>query len=309
MGRFLGAALALMLSMGRAVPTPWGNISRALVVFAHPDDAETICGGMVATLVDYGVSVAYLVVTNGDKGWSKNYNMTSSRLTEIRREEQLAAAAVLNVSQVWFLDQEDGRTEGVDPVELKLNITIAIRTWQPDVLLTFDSLSDLTAYRFGVVHRDHQTVGRVAMDAAYPAARDYLSFAQLWPAYPTWDTPQVWVFSFQQVRQSQGVGPLRTCKEGSNSPGECSSNSGGSLYWVCPFPPPHPTQVAAGTGLVLDVSAVFDRKVAAMLEHRSQYDSASDVRTSLMQLGSAVSSRNNLDPSSPAEAYTVVTID
>jgi LmbE family N-acetylglucosaminyl deacetylase len=190
---------ASLLGLASAASTPWGNISRALVVFAHPDDAETVCGGMIATLVNYGVSVAYLVVTNGDKGWSKNYNMTSEKLAGIRRQEQLNAAAVLNVSEVWFLDQEDGRTEGLDPVELKLNITIAIRTWRPDVLLTFDSLSDLTSYRFDVVHRDHQTVGRVAMDAVYPAARDYLSFSELWPQYQTWDTPQVWLFSFQQV--------------------------------------------------------------------------------------------------------------
>lgn len=256
---------ASLLGLASAASTPWGNISRALVVFAHPDDAETVCGGMIATLVNYGVSVAYLVVTNGDKGWSKNYNMTSEKLAGIRRQEQLNAAAVLNVSEVWFLDQEDGRTEGLDPVELKLNITIAIRTWRPDVLLTFDSLSDLTSYRFDVVHRDHQTVGRVAMDAVYPAARDYLSFSELWPQYQTWDTPQVWLFSFQQV--------------------------------------------AAGFGILLDISGVFEKKVAAMLEHRSQYDTAADVRTSFMQLGTAVSARNNGDPSVPAEAYTVVVID
>lgn len=40
---------------------------RALVVAAHPDDIETICGGVVAQFVDQGIDVAYVITTNGDK--------------------------------------------------------------------------------------------------------------------------------------------------------------------------------------------------------------------------------------------------
>jgi LmbE family N-acetylglucosaminyl deacetylase len=263
--------LSLLLLVARwscasAAPTPWGDISRALVVIAHPDDAETICGGTVAMLIDvYNVSVAYVVTTNGDKGWSKDTNKTSPEIAAIRRAEQAAAARVMGVSQVYFLDQEDGRTEAVDPIALKLNITIAIRSWRPDVVLTFDSRSDLGAYRFGVVHRDHQTVGRVAMDAVYPASRDYLAFPQIWPALPTWDTPRVWLFSFEQVSGADAL--------------------------VLPIAP-----------------AAFAKKLAALLEHRSQYGDAAEVKASLVTLGGAIASRNGLDPDTLAEAFVVVPI-
>jgi LmbE family N-acetylglucosaminyl deacetylase len=50
--------------------------------------------------------VVYVLTTNGDKGWSKDYNMTSERLAGIRYDEQMAAAAVLNVSAVVMLDYE-----------------------------------------------------------------------------------------------------------------------------------------------------------------------------------------------------------
>jgi len=87
-------------------PTPFPDVKRALVVFAHPDDAETICGGLVATLIAQGTEVTYVVATNGDKGWSKNYNMTSAELAVIRQQEQLNAAAVMGVSNVTFLGNE-----------------------------------------------------------------------------------------------------------------------------------------------------------------------------------------------------------
>lgn len=258
--------LAAHCSSARAALTPWGDISRALVVFAHPDDAETICGGTVAMLIDvYNVSVAYVVTTNGDKGWSKDTNKTSPEIASIRRAEQMAAAQKMGVSQVYFLEQEDGRTEAVDPIALKLNFTIAIRSWRPDVVLTFDSKSDLGAYRFGVVHRDHQTVGRVVMDAVYPAARDYLAFPQIWPALPTWDTPRVWIFSFEQVSGADAL--------------------------VLPIAP-----------------AAFAKKLAALLEHRSQYDDAAQVKAGLVSLGGAIASRNGLDPDTLAEAFVVVPI-
>lgn len=160
-------------------PTPFAEIKKALVVFAHPDDAETICGGLVATLIAQGTEVAYVVATNGDKGWSKNYNMTSAELAVIRQQEQLNAAAVLGVSNVTFLQQEDGRLEAADPIALKKNITIAIRTFQPDVVIAFSPETDYTQYKFGLMHRDHQTSGRAAVDAVYPATRDYLSFIDL----------------------------------------------------------------------------------------------------------------------------------
>ncbi len=40
-------------------------LQRALVVVAHPDDADFGCAGTVATLTRHGVDVAYCLVTSG----------------------------------------------------------------------------------------------------------------------------------------------------------------------------------------------------------------------------------------------------
>lgn len=259
--------------LGARAPMPFSSISRVLVAAAHPDDIETIAGGLVATLIhDYNVSVAYVVATLGQAGWHDCCNMTREEVGEIRRQEQLNAAAVMGVDRVYFLNQQDGFLEGVDPVELKINMTRVIRTWRPDVLVTFDSgiqdaIDYSTGYPFGLVHRDHLTAGRAALDAAYPMARDWLAAPTLWPAYPTHDTPQVWLFRW---------GPV-----------------------------PGP----AGTDLVLPLSqAAFDLKYNALLQHKSQYTNASDVLASLQALGASVAAANGLAAGVLAEAYSVATI-
>lgn len=132
--------------------------------------------------------------------------MTSPELAVIREQEQLNAAAVLGVANVTFLQQEDGRLEGVDPIALKKNITIWIRTYKPDLVVTFSPETDYSMYRYGLMHRDHQTAGRAALDAVYPETRDYLSFIDLFNAgILPWEVPQIWFFAFQQVTNSDVI--------------------------------------------------------------------------------------------------------
>jgi hypothetical protein len=45
-----------------------GELRRALVVSAHPDDADFGAGGTAALLAQAGWEVRYLVVTDGSKG-------------------------------------------------------------------------------------------------------------------------------------------------------------------------------------------------------------------------------------------------
>ena len=47
---------------------PLGTPPQAMVVMAHPDDAEFVCGGTVAKWCAEGAEVVYVVVTGGDKG-------------------------------------------------------------------------------------------------------------------------------------------------------------------------------------------------------------------------------------------------
>lgn len=156
-------------------------------------------GGTAAYLVGCNVQVNYLITTNGDRGWGKDYSMTSEELAIIREQEQLNAANVTGVSSVTFLHQEDGRLEGVDPIELKKNITKWIRFYRPDLVVTFSPEIDYDTYQFGLMHADHKRTGETVLNCVWPAIRDYLSFIDLFnDGYLPWIVPEVWLFSFSR---------------------------------------------------------------------------------------------------------------
>jgi len=136
---------------------------KALVVVAHPDDAEFLCGGTVARWCSEGWEVNYLLTTSGDMG-SRDPEMTREQLTAIREKEQRAAAKVLGVSECVFLGYPDGFVE--DTAEMRGKIVREIRRLKPDLVLTWDP------FRTSFTHRDHRLTGQAAMDAIYPLARN-----------------------------------------------------------------------------------------------------------------------------------------
>ncbi|HVD04053.1 MAG TPA: PIG-L family deacetylase, partial [Candidatus Dormibacteraeota bacterium] len=72
------------------------NFQRALVIVAHPDDAEFGSAGTVAGWTASGVQVDYVICTDGAQG-SADPSIPASELRGIREVEQRAAAAVLGV--------------------------------------------------------------------------------------------------------------------------------------------------------------------------------------------------------------------
>ena len=144
---------------------------RALVVVPHPDDAEAWCGGTVAKWVRDGSEVDYVLCTDGAKG-SNDPEMTSERLSRIREKEQLEAASALGVKEVVMLRHLDGELEDTDG--FRKEIVRAIRRCRPDTLLCPDPYK--RAFNW---HRDHRIAGQVAVDAAFPYARDHLHYREL----------------------------------------------------------------------------------------------------------------------------------
>lgn len=159
------------------------RLKRALCIVAHPDDIEFFCAGTVLKLTRRGVPVDFVVVTSGDKG-TDDGKMTSERLAAIREQEQLAAADRLGAQRVEFLRHRDA--EVVESIELRRELVREIRRTKPDLLLTFDPTP---GYR---QHPDHRAVGRVALDAAWPCARDRLTYPEMGPPHKT---AEAWLFS------------------------------------------------------------------------------------------------------------------
>ena len=164
-----------------------------LVVTAHPDDPEFGAGGTVATLVQEGREVTYVIVTNGNKG-SADRAITPERLARIREEEQRNAARTLGVERVEFLGYEDGEVE--DTRQLRLDITRQIRRWRPGLIIA--QSPDRTFTNFHGWHRDHRITGGIVLDCVYPLARDHLSFPELLPEYEPHHVREVYLIQWEQ---------------------------------------------------------------------------------------------------------------
>lgn len=157
-------------------PDNWESPQRILVILAHPDDPEFFCGGSIARWTHAGHHVSYCLLTCGDKG-TQDRSITPDALCSLRQEEQNAAAAVLGVDQVRFLDYPDGYL--VPDIQLRKDITRVIREEQPDVLVTCDP-TNLYVKETYLNHPDHRAAGQATLDAVFPAARDHLTFIELW---------------------------------------------------------------------------------------------------------------------------------
>jgi LmbE family N-acetylglucosaminyl deacetylase len=162
----------------------------AMVVVAHPDDAEFMCAGTVAKWTRGGCEVTYVIITKGDKG-SDDPEMTSSRLTVIREAEQRAAGAVLGVKNYEFMGYPDGYLQHT--LDLRRDVTRLIRKYRPFVLITFDPTNRFFSDNY-VNHPDHRVAGDVALDATFPTARDRLTFPELlMDGFEPWKVRQVWL--------------------------------------------------------------------------------------------------------------------
>jgi LmbE family N-acetylglucosaminyl deacetylase len=83
------------------------KLLKVIVVGAHPDDPETICGGTMALYSALGHEVVSAYLTKGEAGITgKSYNETAA----IRTEEALKACSILKV-RAEFLGQIDGSCE------------------------------------------------------------------------------------------------------------------------------------------------------------------------------------------------------
>jgi LmbE family N-acetylglucosaminyl deacetylase len=148
---------------------------RALVVAAHPDDADFGAAGTVYLWSQQGWEFYYLVCTDGSKG-SDDPSMTQPQLIEMRRQEQRDAAKLLGVKDCYFLDHVDGELTWGSR-QLLGDVVKHIRMLKPDAVFTHDPEAVIVRDAF-VNHSDHRATGLAAVDAVYPAARDRLNFPE-----------------------------------------------------------------------------------------------------------------------------------
>ena len=126
---------------------------RVMVIGAHPDDADIICGGTAAKLVAKGARVRFVSVTTGNIG---HHKLSREETAAVRRQETLNAAKVLG------LDGYDiyGFSDAGVPYDIPTRELIArkIQEFEPDIVIT---------HRDCDYHVDHRTVGMHVKDCGY----------------------------------------------------------------------------------------------------------------------------------------------
>ena len=139
---------------------------RVLVVVAHPDDIDFGIAGTAAVLTAAGSHVSYALLTSGEAGIPDDMDRTE--LKAMREREQRAAAAIVGVTDVRFLGQEDGHLEA--NLKLRKVISRVIRQVKPDVVIT--QSPERRYERIFASHPDHLACGEATISAIYPDARN-----------------------------------------------------------------------------------------------------------------------------------------
>ncbi|MCG2769484.1 MAG: PIG-L family deacetylase, partial [Anaerolineae bacterium] len=124
----------------------------AMVITAHPDDAEFTVAGTVAAWARAGCTVTYVVCTDGNAG-SHEPSMTSEKLAKVRRAEQRAACATLGVSEVVFLGYDDGQLQPT--LDLRRDLVRAIRLHKPEAVITWNPMRLFVRDDY-INHPDHR---------------------------------------------------------------------------------------------------------------------------------------------------------
>jgi LmbE family N-acetylglucosaminyl deacetylase len=172
------------------------DVTRALVVIAHPDDVDFGAGGTVAAWTAAGIDVAYCVCTSGDAGGFDD--TPRHEMAPLREAEQRAAAAALGVTDVRFLGYPDGRL--TPSIELRRDISREIRRHRPDRVLT--QSPEIWWRRLGASHPDHRAAGEAAVDAVYPDARNPFAHPELLAeeGLEPWSVREMWLMAAPDER-------------------------------------------------------------------------------------------------------------
>jgi LmbE family N-acetylglucosaminyl deacetylase len=169
--------------------------SSAVILFAHPDDAEFMCGGTVARWAQDGCAVHYVVCTDGSAG-SNEPGASRDAVRPIREAEQRAAADVLGVKSVTFLGEPDGLLE-VNPSTRK-KVCRELRRLRPDVLVAPDPSRLWSTDRTYVNHWDHKQAGLLALTAVMPDVPTRVMFQELEEeGLEPYEIPALWLGSIE----------------------------------------------------------------------------------------------------------------
>jgi LmbE family N-acetylglucosaminyl deacetylase len=168
---------------------------RILVIAAHADDIEFGAAGSIAKWVHEGAQVTYCIVTDNGAG-SNEPGVERPWLVQRRQEEQIAAAAVLGVTDVRFLGYPDGELEA--SLAVRKDLTRLIREVRPQRVLCQDPTTVFVGDWY-INHPDHRAAGEASLYAVFPSAGTRPIFADLLDeGYEPFDVKELYIMLSMQ---------------------------------------------------------------------------------------------------------------
>ena len=153
---------------------------KVLVIGAHPDDPETMCGGTILKLKAMGVEVVSVYLTSGEAGIR---GKTHEESRTIRQAEARRACEVMGVRPI-FMTQIDGNAE-VNK-ERYAEMLALIKAEKPDMVITHWPIDS---------HRDHRVCAVLVYDAWRQSGYSFdLYYGEVMTGLQTQNfTPTLWV--------------------------------------------------------------------------------------------------------------------
>jgi LmbE family N-acetylglucosaminyl deacetylase len=168
------------------VPEDW---QRGLAIVAHPDDLEFGAAAAIARWTSTGKTVIEVLVTRGEAGIE---SMEPERTARVRSDEQLAAARIVGVETVEFLDHRDGVIEY--GLTLRRDLARAVRRHRPEVVISLN-FRETWPGGTGFNVADHRTVGLAVVDSIRDAANPWVFPDLAAEGAPAWQGVRFALFS------------------------------------------------------------------------------------------------------------------
>jgi LmbE family N-acetylglucosaminyl deacetylase len=137
---------------------------KLLCVTAHPDDECFGFGGALMLAAEAGVETSVICFTDGQAATNRGASTSAEHLGEMRRAEFAASCKILDVTHAELLDYQDAQLEFANFSETAALLVERIRTYKPDVVLTFGGDGAMNT------HADHTMVSSFTTAAFHWAA-------------------------------------------------------------------------------------------------------------------------------------------
>ncbi|TDE11278.1 PIG-L deacetylase family protein [Dyadobacter psychrotolerans] len=183
------------------------DLGKVLVIAPHQDDESLGCGGTIASLREYGLSVHVLFITDGSKSHPNSIKYPFKKLVSLREQESLNALGILGVGakDVTFLRLPDGALPGSGEEGFGENaglVSAVLKTIKPQTIF-------LPWQRDP--HRDHRATWQITTEAIKQTDTkvgqlEYLIW--LWERADDADLPKpeevkVWKTDIESVKQKK----------------------------------------------------------------------------------------------------------